>query len=199
MIKMLKISKISFLFMVLVALVLLGVEAYAELYKGIGPLDTLADLKKKFPNATFTKKNPAWAQETDVMYQIKGPGISGTIVVKFYDSRPYYMRKMDEADSQERRTYFAKLATQEEDTVMVDWVRWLPDIPFPVERIITKYGKPDKSGFTDEDYTPYKEWTQKGVFVRLSDDGKKVLAIDFTHTKKEVDAAIQRMIEEQPK
>ena len=39
----------------------------------------------------------------------------------------------------------------------------------------------------------------KGVFVRLSDDGKKVLAIDFTHTKKEVDAAIQRMIEEQPK
>jgi len=184
---------------VLVALTLLGVEAYAELYQGIGPLDTLGDLKKKFPNATFTKINPAWAQEHDVMYKIKGSGISGTIIVKFYDSRPDYLRKSQEADSEEHRTYFAKLATEQDDTVMVDWVRWLPDIPFPVERIITKYGKPDKSGFTDDDYQPYKEWTQKGVFVRLSDDGKKVFAIDFTHTKKEVDAAIRRMIEKQPK
>jgi hypothetical protein len=196
---MLKIPKTVFLFMVLIAVASLGVEAYAELYQGIGPLDTLADLKKKYPNATFTKTNPAWAKETDVMYRITGQGISGTIIVKFYDSRPYYLKIFQEADSQERRSYFAKLATQEDDTVMVDWVRWLPDTPFPVERLITKHGKPDTSGFADDDYHPYKEWTRKGIYVRLTDDGKKVFAIDFTPTKKEVEAAIQRMIEKQPK
>jgi len=196
---MLKIPKTVFLFMVLVALTLLGVEAYAELYQGIGPLDTLGDLKKKFPNATFTKMNPAWAQEYDVMHKIQGSGISGTIVVKFYDGRPNWRKRAQEATDEKYKALCERMANQPDDEVMVDWVRWLPDTPFPLERLITKYGKPDKSGFTDEDYTPYKEWTQKGVFVRLSDDGKKVLAIDFTHTKKEVDAAIQRMIEEQPK
>jgi hypothetical protein len=186
-------------FVAAIALGLLCVQAYAELYQGIGPLDTLADLKKKYPNATFVKMNPAWAQEHDVMYQIKGSGISGTIIVKFYDGRPNWRARSQEATDEKQKALYQRLANAPDDDVMVEWVRWLSSVPFPVERLITKYGKPDKSGFTDDDYQPYKEWTQKGIFVRLSDDGKMVLAVDFTHTKKEVDAAIQRMLEEQPK
>jgi len=191
--------KTIFFCMALIGVALLSVQAYAELYQGIGPLDTLADIKKKYPNATFTKKAPAWAQETDVMYEIKGRGISGTIIVKFYDGRPNWRVRAQEATDEKQKALYQRLTNSPDDEVIADWVRWLPDIPFPVERMITKYGKPDKSGFTDDDYQPYKEWTQKGVFVRLSDDGKKVLVIDFTHTKKEIDAAIQRMLEGQPK
>ena len=48
------------------------------------------DLKGKFPKASFKRLNPGWAKETDVMYQITGEGMSGTIVVRLYDERPQY-------------------------------------------------------------------------------------------------------------
>lgn len=36
-------------------------QSYAETYKGIGPFDTLSDIKQKFPGATYEKVHPAWA------------------------------------------------------------------------------------------------------------------------------------------
>jgi hypothetical protein len=35
----------------------------AEIYKGIGPLDTLSEVKLKFPGADYKQLKPAWAQE----------------------------------------------------------------------------------------------------------------------------------------
>lgn len=64
-------------------------------------------------------------------------------------------------------------------------VRWLPDSPFPVSRLIKKYGKPEKSDFAEENYKPYKEWKSKGIRASLSDDEKKVILIDFYTTAKE--------------
>ncbi len=190
---MLKIPKTVFLFMVLVALTLLGVEAYAELYQGIGPLDTLADLKKKFPNANFVKAKPAWAQESDVMYKITGVGISGTIVINFYDSRPTWRVRAQEATDEKLKELCERFANASDDDVMVGWVRWVPDTPFSIERLITKYGKPDVSGFTNDDYQPYKEWKQRGLFVRLTDDGKRVVGMEFTPTKKEEEEAMKKV------
>lgn len=69
----------------------------AETYHDIGPYDTLGDLRKMLPGAVFTRLHPAWAQPTDVMYEVKGRGLSGTIVVKFNDPRPEYKKELEEA------------------------------------------------------------------------------------------------------
>lgn len=157
----------------------------AETYRGIGPLDTLSDLKAKFPSATFTKQNPAWAQEYDVMYEITGVGMSGTIVVVFFDNRPYFRKLMAEEQDETKKQNWKQLADAPDDEITVSWVRWVPDLPFPVTRLVTKYGKPDKSDFAEEDYQPYKSWLIKGLDAYLSDDGKNVTRIDFHFTNKE--------------
>jgi hypothetical protein len=71
---------------VLTVVTLVGV-GHTETYKDIGYVDSLGDLKKKFPNATFTNWSPGWAQDTDAMYSIVGRGMSGPIIVKFTGSR----------------------------------------------------------------------------------------------------------------
>src|ERR1039457_1652929 len=46
--------------------------AHAETYGGIGAMDTLGDIRQRFPGATFERLNPAWAQAGDVLYSVTG-------------------------------------------------------------------------------------------------------------------------------
>lgn len=161
----------------------------AELYMGIGPLDELADLKRKFPAATYNREHPAWAQEHDVMYTITGEGISGTIIINFFDTRPMWRKRLEEEQDEKRKKFLRGLVEKADDSISVSWVRWIPDVPFPVTRLVTKYGKPEITDFSKEDYQPYKEWKKRGIQAYLTDDGKKVLRIDFAFTKKEEDEA----------
>lgn len=165
--------------------------AYAELYQGIGPFSTLGDLKAKYPGATFTKEYPAWAKEDDVMYSITGRGMSGTIIVKFSDQRPFFRKLLETAEDENSRQFYQKLAYRTEDSVSVDWLRWCPDYPFPLTRLLNKYGKPNKSGFSEDSYSPCREWSSRGILASLTDDGKKVICIEFTFTKKEIVDALK--------
>jgi hypothetical protein len=159
----------------------------AEIYRRIIPYSTLGDVKKLFPGATFNKMHPAWAQETDVMYKIDGVGIQGLIIIKFDDSRPTFKKMEAEAADNNAQELWKSLANEsEEDGLGVSWVRWVLDTPFSVDRLITKYGKPEKSDFSQEDFQPYKEWTSRGIAANLSDDGKKVMSIEFQFTPKEM-------------
>jgi hypothetical protein len=40
--------------------------------------------------------------------------------------------------------------------IMVSWVRWIAGSAIPIERLVLKYGKLYKDGFSDEDYSPYR-------------------------------------------
>lgn len=160
-------------------------QAQAETYKGISPLDSLSDLKAKFPGATFKREHPAWAQENDVMYSITGEGMSGTIVVNFYDDRPYWRQLLSEEQDETKKEALRSLANTPDDEITVSTVRWVPDYPFPVSRLITKYGKPDRSDFSEDNYQAYKEWTSRRMRAYLTDDAKNVMRIDFGFTDKE--------------
>lgn len=164
--------------------------AYSETYKDIGPLDTLGDLKTRFPKAHFIKQNPAWTQNTDVMYQISGEGMSGRIIVKLYDARPKYRELLEKDPNGNTAELYKKLANESDDeAISVEWVRWVPDYIIPVARFISKYGKPDKSGFADEDLQPYRLWEKKGLTAYLTDDEKNVVRVDFQFTRNEQRAA----------
>jgi hypothetical protein len=166
---------------------------YAETYKDIGPLDTLGDLKAKFPKANFIKQNPAWAQNTDIMYLIAGEGMSGKIIVKLYDGRPLYREMLQKNPDGDNTEFLRKLMDESDDeAISVEWVRWVPDYSIPVARFISKYGKPDKSGFADEDLQPYRLWETKGLTAYLTDDEKNVVRVDFHFTKNEQRAAYLR-------
>lgn len=170
--------------------------AYAETYRDIGLFDTLGDLKEKFPTANFSKQNPAWAQKTDVLYQISGEGMSGLIVVKFYDERPYLqallMRAGDSLEPSVKERTENMINQTDEEAITVEWVRWVPDYPIPVTRFVSKYGKPDKSGFSDESLQPYRSWEKKGLTAHLTDNEKNVVRVDFEFTKSEQRAAYRK-------
>jgi hypothetical protein len=157
--------------------------ALSETYRDIGPLDTLGDVKAKFPNAQVKKLSPAWAQSTDALYQFTGPGLSGTIIIKFTDARPEYKKDLETNANEARTAPLQLLANQTDDDALgVNWVRWVPEAPFPVQRLISKYGSPEVSAFSDEEYEPYRRWIRKGLTAFLADDEKKVTRIDFLFT-----------------
>jgi hypothetical protein len=174
---------------VVVLIVAFSITVHAEIYQGIGPLDTLGDVKAKFPNAIFQRSYPAWAQEDDVMYLVTGKGISGKIVIKFTDSRPFF-RQMIEKEPSNKELYNS-LANAPDDEIMVSWVRWMPDKPIPIQRFISKYGIPDKADYDSDDLQPYKMWETRGLLTSLSDDEKYVTRVDYSFTRNEYRKAYQ--------
>ncbi len=165
--------------------------ADAEIYGNITPLDTFADVKAKLPGATYEQLHPAWAQEADILYSVSGHGLSGTIVIKFHDQRPFLRKKLLENSGSSDKSALEKLVEgTDEASLNVEWVRWIPVAPIPLQRLVSKYGKPDKSGFADDDLQPYRDW-KTGVTAYLSDDEKSVLRLDFSFNAKEIRDAYQ--------
>lgn len=164
----------------------ISLVSQAEIYKGIGPFSSLGDVKAIFPHAEIGKLDAAWVQPGEALYEISGGGITGTIVIKFDDGRPNF-RKLaaDETDSK-MADFYKSLANDPDDKALtVSWVRWVPDTAIPLQRLLSKYGKPSESGFNDE-YRPYRKWESKGVHVILSENEKYVFRIDHYFTKDEI-------------
>jgi hypothetical protein len=177
----------------LLAISIASTNCLAETYKDIGPLDTYGDVIERFPKANFSKISAAWLKKTDALYKIDGEGMSGRIVVKFSDFRPTYLEYAEKnPNSPEAELYKTYANHSDEQALVVEWVRWAPDGPTPLTRLISKYGKPEKSGFSDEDLQPYKRWEAKGLSAYLSDDEKQVLRIDYDFTIAEQRAAYMK-------
>jgi len=167
-------------------LILITTNSYAELYRDIGPLDSLGDIKAKFPHASYEPVKAAWVTESDALYKITGQGLNGTIVVKFSDSRPIFRKMLlDNPDGQNNDVIKKFSEESDAEALSVGWVRWVPDTEIPLQRFILKYGNPEKSGFDDEDMSPYKSWEAKGLTAYLSDNGNHVVRVDFSFTKNE--------------
>ena len=170
----------------------LAANASAEIYLGIGPLDTLADVKLLFPAAKVERRQPAWAQPTDAMFAFAGSGISGEIVVKFYDGRPMYLKASETEQDLERREMYKTWANASDDEALtVEWVRWIPSEPIPLKRFVAKYGEPDESGFRDDNMRPFRQW-KRGILANLDDDMKLVTDVEFTFTPADERSAWQQ-------
>jgi hypothetical protein len=174
-----------FLYLVLF-LVLAWSPAYAELYKGIGPFDKLPDIKNKFPGTEIARIYPAWAHENDVLYSLTGPGISGAIIIKFYDPCPYCKKQVEDSGNKTPKDFYTnRLVYNLENDLVVSWVRWVPDQTFPLDQLIKKYGRPEESGSSDEN-KPYQSWRSKGLTAILSEDGKMVISLEFAFTNQDI-------------
>jgi hypothetical protein len=70
---------------------------HAEILQGITPLDTLGDVKRKYPNAAIARVKAAWVTESEAFYSLSGPGFPGTLYIAFSDSRPFFKQMSADA------------------------------------------------------------------------------------------------------
>jgi len=163
----------------------------AEIYMGIRPFDTLGDIKKLFPSGTFKDLKPAWATPSDRLIGVTGSGISGEIIVLFYDSRPSDLEFLAKnPDSVLRDSITKNSQKSDEDALEVVWVRWSPDAPgIPIARLVSKYGPAFQKGYSDDNFRPFRNWKALGVDAYLDDKEKLVIRVDFTFTPAEYCAA----------
>jgi len=174
--------------------------AHAEIYKDFTPNLSLEQIKSNYPNAVLQDIKAAWVKEDEALLKLSGGGISGAIMLKLstmdklanslmgYLQSELEMAKNDEekAKAQENIIFWKNyIALPKEKKLTLDWVRWIPESPFPFERIQGKYGKPDSCEYSDEDYAPFCNWKKKGVLVNLTDDRKRVTSVEYTFTKEE--------------
>jgi hypothetical protein len=193
--------------LVFVILLVLSSVASAEIYQGVLASSSLGDIKKKFPNASITKVKAAWVTSSDGFYLMTGVGLPGSAYLAFYDSRPMFandiaiqQKKIEEyqalpdGDDKNARlktaneilTIFTPYANEnDDDALVIKWIRWVPAAPIPIARYIGKFGAPTKTAFKDDTMEPYSTWTTKGLSVTLSDDQKFVMNVEYSFTSAE--------------
>lgn len=170
--------------------------ASAEIYKDFLPYDSLATIKTKYPNAKLEDIKAAWLKTNESFIGLTGVGISGTINLKFSNNDDYWkstvennqheIEKNPTSDNSNReatiKTLNESLNLPLDQRLTLDWLRWVPPQAIPFDRIVNKYGKPEKCDFEVDTYQPYCAWASKGVSVNLSDDKKYVYFIEYTFT-----------------
>ncbi|MFZ4876784.1 hypothetical protein ACL9RI_17020 [Janthinobacterium sp. Mn2066] len=188
-------NKFRFILAALLSLAL--AHANAEVFQGIKHGYSLAKVKELFPKADIKTVPAAWVTKEDGFYKLSGQGFPGTLYIAFNDYRPTFRKFELEAREEESSNTNAsekeplsatwkKLADQTDDNALaVRWLRWVPESPIPLQRYISKYGKPEKSGFNDSDMQPYVSWTKRGIYANLSDNEKLVVNVEFEFTKQE--------------
>lgn len=177
----------------------------AEVYKDFVPYTSVAQMKARYPNAKLEIVKAAWVRENDRFFKITGEGLAGTTFVATSKlSDEYYRQKIErlkayivEHPEEDTTFYQNSIAFSEKTLVLpdderytIDWLRWVPDVPIPLERVKAKFGEPSKYDFSESDFQPYAEWSTKGLHVNLSDDKKMVYSIEYTFTDEENNRAL---------
>lgn len=177
----------------------------AEVYKDFVPYITVAKMKSNYPNANFEVVKAAWVKENDLFFKVTGQGLSGTTYIATY-KRPdsevkeaieNYKKKIEENQNGNNAVWQAMIEMEDEYLVApldekytIHWLRWVPDDPIPIERLISKFGKPDVYDFQEEDFQPYAQWLKRGLLTTLSDDKKRVFTIQYTFTDEDYNRAL---------
>ena len=152
-----------------------------------------------YPNTIFDFVKAGWVQEKQTFMKLHGTGLPGETYLAFSYNDSLFTNRVLEIDQEvaatpdadhteilKIRDNFQKILDRSLDEKMtLDWVRWAPVAKIPLERLKSRYGKPEKCDFSLEYHTPFCEWTSKGVNAILTDDKKQVFAIEYNFTEKE--------------
>ncbi|MEQ1597862.1 MAG: hypothetical protein ABL880_00700 [Methylotenera sp.] len=183
-------------FYIFIILFVFSKQASAEIYKNFLPYSSLAMIKAKYPNAKLEDIKAAWLKENEAFIGLTGVGIIGAINLKFSTSDDYWKTSIESTQREIESNPTADNSIREYDIadfngrlnlpldqrLTLDWLRWVPPQAIPFDRIVSKYGKPEKCDFDVDTYQPYCAWTSKGVSANLSDNKKYVYFIEYTFT-----------------
>lgn len=169
----------------------------AEIYKDFVPFITLKQIKLNYPNAKFEDKKVAWTNEHEILFFMTGEGLSGTIALKLSKLDKYYTEKLAEFEGKSLndnseavadwvKYYKSQLELPLDERFTLDWVRFVPDLRIPYERLESRYGKAEKCDYLPETFAPFCSWESKGVLVNLTDDKKLVNSIEYNFTNEDM-------------
>jgi hypothetical protein len=180
-------------------LILFSNLSLAEIYKDFLPNDSLAIIKTKYPNAKLEDIKAAWVKENESFIGLSGVGIVGAINLKFSHNDEfkkemikYYQNKIAENPLSDNSNYELSIQYMNEalnapldNRLTLDWLRWVSPEPIPFERLVSKYGNPEKCDFDPDSFLPICSWTSKGLTANLSDDKKYVYSIEYGFTEED--------------
>ena len=174
------------LLVAVIALLVSATPSYADQYFGVFPGAAVSDVRNLFPNAEFEELKPAWLKPYQRLVQIRGEGIDGVIAFLFEDELS--VAKRESARLTEKKDRGERLSEEEkyilrsyEETIgkylsepntepwKVDDIRWQPNTPIALSKLITRYGKPDKEEIR-EDMQRVKIWKTRGITAFIEDN-----------------------------
>lgn len=173
----------------------------AETFQNIQPNALFGEIKTQFPNSDISRVKAAWVTKEEAFFKLSGNGFPGELYLAFSDLRPAFKEMAVDAKDEETRQLYTGIAEEEDATALIlQWMRWVPVMPIPLARYVSKYGKPEKTGFADSNMQPYASWPKKGLSLNLSDDEKSVRSAEFYFTNAELLAAckMRRPVERWP-
>ncbi len=174
--------------------------AQAESFLGLEPLQTLASVRLRFPNAKLDAEHPPWLKENQYYCMLDVDGADGLVALLFeHDDEK---RKQKLADLQKNlpatvnhadnplsksinlliRQQRDALARPLEDRLALVRIRWIPEKPQRLAVLQSKYGKPDAIEIKAGAPGPIFVW-QRGVHAYLTPDRKLVKMIEFWFTE----------------
>ena len=171
-------------------------NAQADVYLGLSPGISPKDIKQRYPNAMLIDLKPAWLIPSESFKVMSGSGIVGSIFMKFSTADGIFERLRDKAiasigsdptldvsSEQKAIEYYSQiLGAPLDERLGLDWVRWVPPQPVPLQRLISKYGNAEQCDYKVDTFEPYCSWSSRGVFAVLDDKKVSVLSLEFTFT-----------------
>ena len=165
--------------------------AQAEVFYGIEYMDTLADVKRKYPGAVFSRVRPAWLQPDQACVEMSGSGVSNKIVIIFEDIRPFFLSRLNYGGDNPYENNLKKLLGQsDDDALTVAEVRLLYSPPIKIESFKRRYG-PNTCRET-EDFRKLCDFPGRAITALLTPDEKSVFMALSWFTDKERAQILQR-------
>lgn len=173
------------------ALVLASGQSLAATMFELAPFQTVTDIRAKWPGATLTRVELAWVKDGEVSMKMRGQGLPGELLVLFNDWRPTFTKMIaqNEADGVDPNltviTARAEVRKGNDDSLTLEWFRWIPPAPIPMDRVIRMYGKPSVCKPSPADFSPICRWVAEGISITQSNDEKSAVLFDFQFSKSE--------------
>ncbi|WP_306475696.1 hypothetical protein [Methyloversatilis sp.] len=167
-------------------------SALADTHLGIRPLDSLGEVRARFPDSQLVRMAPDWADESQVLFSFTGGTLQGQLLVLFIDGRPDYRREIADGFADDLDALKLLAAESDDQALRVKWVRWVPTTPLRVQDVVAKYGRWDAGGLSDDGFRLYRSWDARGITALLSEDEQSVLMMDFVFTEDEQREAFMR-------
>ncbi len=182
------------------ACAMLPFAAGAESFLGLEPLQSLASVRQRFPDAKLNAESPSWLKENQYYCMLDVDGADGVVALLFEHDDEKRKQKLadlqkslpatvNHADNPQARSISLLMRQQREalarpleDRLALVRIRWIPEKPQKLSALQAKYGKPDAIEIKGGLPGPIFVW-QRGVHAYLTPDRKLAKMIEFWFTE----------------
>lgn len=167
----------------------------AGTFHGIEPLDSLATVRQRIPQANLQRIESLSGRE--VIYRLAAPAIEGVALIGLADGNGDDRARIRKAASGTgtspaspavARQAFESLQPGERDpadeALRVVWLQWIPPVRLPLSDLQSRYGTPDRCGYRAAWGVQACQWTGRGVTARLAND-RTVASVHYALVRRE--------------